>query len=81
MSTTAELKSALLQQVANTQDRKALQEIQTYVKQISKNDKRIVGYNSSFKPLTVEQYRKEVKKSFAQYKSGHLVSQEEMETA
>jgi ABC-type Zn uptake system ZnuABC Zn-binding protein ZnuA len=80
MLTIAELKSALLQQVANTEDRKVLQKIQTYVKQISKNDKKIVGYNSSFKPLTVEQYRKEVKKSLAQYKSGRVVSQEEMET-
>jgi len=35
MLTIAELKSALLQQLANTEDRKVLQKIQTYVKQIS----------------------------------------------
>jgi two-component sensor histidine kinase len=78
MFTLAEIKSSLHQQVANTEDKKVLQKVQHYLRSLSKS-KRIVAYDADLNPLTVEQYRIEIKKSIAQYKRGKVISQKEME--
>ncbi|MCW5912699.1 MAG: hypothetical protein KIT62_16640 [Cyclobacteriaceae bacterium] len=79
MSTLAEIKSAIHQQVANTEDRKLLLKVQNYLRSLNKEKRRIVAYTSDLKPLTVDQYRSEIRKSMEQYRSDRVVSQKEME--
>jgi len=79
MSSLAEMKSAIHQQVANTEDRKVLVKVQSYLRTLAKTKRKVVAYDSNLKPLTLEQYRADVKKSISQYNSGMVVSQKEME--
>jgi hypothetical protein len=79
MSSLAEIKSAIHQQVANTEDRKVLVKVQSYLRTLTKTKRKVVAYDSNLKPLTLNQYRSDVKKSISQYNSGMVVSQKEME--
>lgn len=79
MTTIAEIKSALHQQVANTEDEKVLQKMQLYFNSLTKSDKKIVAYSSKWKPLTAKEYKAEVEESISQYKKGKVISQKEME--
>jgi hypothetical protein len=79
MITIAEIKSALHQQVANTEDKDTLQKVKTFFDSISKGDKRIVAYSSKLKPLTIKEYQAEVEEAMQQYQSGKVITQKEME--
>jgi len=79
MSTIAEIKSAIHQQVANTEDRTLLLKFQNYLRTLNKKDRHVIAYNSKLNPLTIDQYRLEVKKSMAQHRVGKVISQKEME--
>jgi hypothetical protein len=79
MVTIAEIKSALHQQVANTEDEKVLKKMQTYFSSLVKGDKKIVAYTSKWKPLTAREYKAEVEESIREYKKGKIISQREME--
>lgn len=79
MSSLAEIKSDIHQQVANTEDRKILVKVQSYLRTLAKSKRKVVAYDSNLEPLTLDQYRAEVKKSISQYNSGLVVSQKEME--
>jgi hypothetical protein len=41
--------------------------------------KRVITLNSDLKPLTLDQYQSEIRKSIDHYKSGLVVNQKEME--
>ena len=79
MTNIAEIKSALHQQVANTEDEKVLQKMQAYFNSLAKRDKKIIAYASGWKPLTAREYKVEVEESISQYKQGKVISQKEME--
>jgi len=79
MTTIAEIKSALHQQVANTEDEKVLQKMQLYFNSLTKSDKKIVAFSSKWKPLTAKEYKAEVEESISLYKKGKVISQKEME--
>lgn len=79
MTTIAEIKSALHQQVANTEDEKILHKMKQYFQSLTTSEKRIIAYSSKGKPLTPQLYISEVEKSRLQHKRGKVVSQKEME--
>ena len=79
MTTIAEIKSSLHQQVANTEDEKVLQKMQLYFNSLTKKDKKIVAYTSQWNPLTSREYKAEIEESISQYKRGKVISQKEME--
>ncbi len=79
MFTLAEIKSSLHQQIANTDDKKILKKVQDYIRTQTGSTKKTVAYDAELNPLTIEQYRAEVKKSLAQYKKGKVISQDKME--
>jgi hypothetical protein len=79
MTTIAEIKSALHQLVANTEDEKTLKKMQAYFQSLTKGNRKVVTYNSKLKPLTADEYRAEVQESLAQYKRRRVISQKEME--
>jgi hypothetical protein len=79
MESVAEIKSALLQQLANTNDEKVLKKMQAYFRSLSKNEKKIIAYNSQWKPLTAKEYKAEIEESITQYKRGKVISQKDME--
>ena len=79
MTTVAEIKSALHQHIANTEDEKILHKMQVYFQSLIKNDKKIVAYDSKLRPLTVKQYKASIEESIGQYKKKRVVSQKEME--
>ncbi len=79
MTNIAEIKSALHQQVANTEDEKVLQKMQVYFNSLIKRNKKIVAYSSKWKPLTAKEYKVELEESINQYKHGKVISQKEME--
>ena len=74
MTTIAEIKSALHQQVANTEDEKVLQKMKLYFNSLTKSDKKIIAYSSKWKPLTTKGYKAEVEESISQYKKGKVIS-------
>lgn len=79
MSSIAEIKSAIHQQFASTEDWTLLLKFRICLRTINKKDRHVVAYNSKLNPLTIEQYRLEVKKSMAQHRVGKVISQKEME--
>jgi len=79
MTTIAQIKSALHQQVANTEDEKILHKMKQYFQSLTTSEKRIIAYNSQGRPLTSQLYIAEVQKSRVQHKRGKVVSQKEME--
>ncbi len=79
MTSIAEIKSALHQQIANTEDKKVLEKLQSYLKSLVKSDNKIVAYSSKLKPLSVKEYRMEVEEAITQYRKGKVISQKEME--
>ena len=79
MTSIAEIKSALHQQIANTEDKKVLEKLQSYLKSLIKSDNKIVAYSSKLKPLSVKEYRMEVEEAITQYRKGKVISQKEME--
>ena len=79
MESVAEMKSALLQQLANTDDEKVLKKMQTYFQSITRKEKKIVAYTSKWKPLTAKEYKADIEESIKEYKRGRVVSQKEME--
>lgn len=79
MSTVAEIKSALHQQVANTQDERVLSKMHLYFQSLKKSDKRIVAINSLGQSLTSKQYVEEIRKSITQHKLGKVVKQGDLE--
>jgi hypothetical protein len=79
MKSIAELKTSILQSVAETDDEKMLTDIQHYVTNLLKQSKKIVAYDSKGKALTLEDYQSSVEEARAQYKRGEIISQDEME--
>jgi chromosome segregation and condensation protein ScpB len=79
MNTIAELKSALHQQVAVTEDKKILMKMRAYFSSLAKRDKKIVAYGAKWKPLTAKEYKETIENSILQYKQGKVISQKEME--
>jgi chromosome segregation and condensation protein ScpB len=79
MVTIAELKSALLQQVAITEDEKVLKKMHSYFSSLTKRNKKIVAYGAKWKPLTAKEYKETIENSILQYKQGKVISQKEME--
>ncbi len=79
MESVAEIKSALLQQLANTNDERILKKMQAYFHSLSKNEKKIIAYTSQWKPLNAKEYKAEIEESITQYKRGKVISQKDME--
>ncbi len=79
MESVAEMKSALLQQLANTDDEKVLKKMQTYFQSITRKEKKIVAYTSKWEPLTAKEYKADIEESIREYKRGQVVSQKEIE--
>ena len=79
MITVAEIKSALHEQIANTQDEKVLLKMQDYFQSLAKSDKRVVAYTAFGKALTAKLYKAEVEIGMIQHKQGRVKTQREME--
>lgn len=79
MTTIAEIKSALHQQVADTEDEKVLQKMQLYFNSLTKGDRKIIAHSSKWKPLTAKEYKAEIEESISQYRKGKVISQKQME--
>jgi chromosome segregation and condensation protein ScpB len=79
MTNIADIKSALHQQVANTEDERVLHKMQLYFKSLAKSDKKIVAYSSKWKPLTAKEYKAEIEESIDQHRRGKVISQKKME--
>lgn len=79
MASIAELKSALLQYVAQTDDEKILIKMQEYCASLIKKEKIIIAYTSKEKPLTIESYNTNLQEAINEYKAGKTVSQKELE--
>lgn len=81
MTTIAEIKSSLHQQVANTEDEKVLQKMQVYFRSLTKKgNRKVIAYTSKGKPLTSMEYKAEIEESIIQYKRDNVISQKEMES-
>ena len=80
MTTIAEIKSSLHQQVANTEDEKILLKMQIFFNSIAKkNENKIVAYTSQGKSLTAKEYKASVEESIGQYRTRKIRSQKEIE--
>ena len=79
MTTIAEIKSALHYQIANTEDKKVLEKLQSYLRSLVKSDHKTVAYSSKLKPLSVKEYKAEIEEAITQYRKGKVISQKEME--
>jgi hypothetical protein len=79
MTTIAEIKTALHQQVANTEDIETLEKVKSFFDSLAENDKRIVAYSAKLKPLTIKEYKAEVAEAMLLYQRGDVVTQEELE--
>lgn len=79
MDSIAEIKSNLHQYIADTDDVKILSKLQEYVKNILDKENTVIAFTSKGKPLTSEQYKKEIDEAIAEVDNGDVISQEQME--
>lgn len=79
MSSIAELKTSILQSIAETDDENLLIDIQHYVANLLKQHNKIVAYDSKGKPLTIEDYQASIEEARQQYIRKETISQEQME--
>lgn len=79
MASIAEMKSALLQYVAQTDDEKILKKMQEYFASLIESEKKVIAYSAAGEPLTIESYNASIQEAIDQYKSGKTISQKEME--
>lgn len=79
MRSIAELKTSILQSIAQTDDEKTLTDIQNYVTSLLKKQKTIVAYNSKGDALTLDEYQASIEEARQQYKRNEIISQEDME--
>lgn len=79
MRSIAELKTSILQSIAQTDDEKTLTDIQNYVTSLLKKQKKIVAYNSKGDALTLEEYQASIEEARQEYRRNEVISQDEME--
>lgn len=79
MATIAEIKSSLLQYVAQTDDEQILLKVQHQFISLLEKEKKIIAYTSKGKGLTIKEYQSSVNESIQQYREGKVISQAEME--
>jgi hypothetical protein len=79
MKSIAEVKTSILQSIADCDDEKLLLEIESFIREIKSLNNEIVGYSSSGKPLTIKDYQASIAEAQAQYHAGKVISQEDLE--
>lgn len=79
MRSIAELKTSILQSIAQTDDEKILTDIQNYVTGLLKKQKKIVAYNSKGDALTLDEYQASLEEARQEYKRNEIISQDDME--
>lgn len=79
MKSIAEVKTSILQSIADCDDEKLLLEIEAFIKGLKTSSREIVGYSSSGNPLTIQDYQASIAEAQAQYRAGKIVSQEDLE--
>ena len=79
MATIAEIKSSLLQYVAQTDDEEILLKVQYQFISLLENERKIIAYTSKGKGLTIQEYQSSINESIQQYREGKVISQAEME--
>jgi hypothetical protein len=79
MKSIAEVKTSILQSIADCDDEKLLLEIEAFIKGLKDSSNEIVGYSSSGQPLTIKDYQASIAEAQAQYHAGKVISQEDLE--
>lgn len=79
MKSIAEVKTSILQSIADCDDEKLLLEIEAFIKEIKSSHNQIVGYSSSGKRLTIEDYQASIAEAQAQYRAGKIIGQDDIE--
>ena len=57
MKSVAEIKTSILQTIADCDDERLLLEIESFIKDLKSSQSEVVGYTSAGKPLTVKDYQ------------------------
>lgn len=79
MATISDVKSTLRKYIVETEDMEILNHVKDYFMSLLKNKGKIIGYTSEGKPLTVQDYKKDIDEARDQVKQGKIISQEELE--
>lgn len=79
MTTIAELKTSILQSIAETDDEKLLLDIQHFVTNLLAQKKKIIAYDSKGNPLTIDDYQASIEEARQQYFRKEIVTQDKME--
>lgn len=79
MRSIADLKTSILQSVAECDDEKILNQIDAFILELKTANNVIVGYSSSGRPLTLKEYQASIEEARAEYRANKIITQEEME--
>lgn len=79
MKSIAEVKTSILQSIADCDDEKLLLEIEAFIREIRSSHNEIIGYSSSGKPLTIKDYQASIAEAQAEYRAGKVISQDDIE--
>ena len=79
MKSIAEIKTSIIQSVANCEDEKLLVEIEAFINELKISREEIVGYTSDGKPLTIPDYQALIAEAQAQYHANKVISQDDIE--
>lgn len=67
MKSVAEIKTSILQTIADCDDERLLLEIESFIKDLKSSQSEVVGYTSAAKPLTVKDYQASIAEAQAEY--------------
>jgi hypothetical protein len=79
MKSIAEVKTSILQSIADCDDEKLLLEIEAFIKEMRSSHNQIVGCSSDGKPLTIKDYQASIAEAQAEYRAGKIISQDDIE--
>jgi hypothetical protein len=80
MKSIAEVKTSILQSIADCDDEKLLLEIEAFIKEIKSSSNEVVGYSSTGEPLTIKDYQASIAEAQAEYRAGKVISQDDIES-
>lgn len=79
MNNIGELKSALHHYIADIDDVNVLQKVKGYIGDLLDKESVEIVYESGGRPLTQQQYKKDIDEAISQAENGLLISQQDME--
>lgn len=78
MESVADLKTGLLQVIAETDDPDTLTKIKSYVSGLIESEQKVIAYNHRNEPLNQTRYKAEIDRSIQEAKNGQMISVEEL---